>query len=129
MLSEIIRTGDSPIEVGRRAGHRERLGTGPAADPVGELVDRMARHGFEPSVSRNGEVVDITLQMCPFESAALADPDTICQMHLGLAYGVAEDVGGIVIDELVPRDPRQAQCRLRCHVVDATGTVDAATRR
>jgi predicted ArsR family transcriptional regulator len=120
MLSEIVRTGDSPIEVGRRAGHRERLGTGRAVDPVGELVERMARHGFEPSVSRDGSNVDITLQACPFESAALADPDTICQVHLGLAYGVAEKAGGLVIDELVPRDPRQAQCRLRCHETDSS---------
>lgn len=123
MLSEIIRTGDPPIEVGRRAGHRERLGAGRAVEPVAELVERMARHGFEPSVSRDGDMVEITLQTCPFESAALADPDTICQLHLGLACGVAEEVGGIVIDELAPRDPRRAQCRLRCHVVETAEAV------
>jgi predicted ArsR family transcriptional regulator len=116
LLSEVIRTGDSPVEVGRRAGRRERLGTTRHDRPVDELVDRMARHGFEPSLAQRGDHIDITLQACPFASAALADPDTICQLHLGLAYGIADHVGGLVVDELVPRDPRRAGCRLRCHV-------------
>lgn len=119
LLGEVIRTGDPPIEVGRRAARRERLGDGRrSTDAVGELVERMARHGFEPSVGRDGDTVDITLHRCPFETAALADPDTVCQLHLGLARGVADDVGGLVVDELLPRDPRRAQCRLRCHVTD-----------
>lgn len=133
LLGEIIRTGDDPVEVGRRAARRERLGGGAPGDSVGELVARMARHGFDPSVSRDGDRVDITLRRCPFETAALADPDTICQLHLGLAYGVADDLGGFVVDQLLPRDPRQAHCRLRCHVVDchgvdAAGDVDAPSR-
>jgi predicted ArsR family transcriptional regulator len=116
LLSEVIRTGEPAVEVGRRAGRRERLGSSGYEQPVDELVERMARHGFEPAVSRHGDDIDITLQACPFASAALADPDTVCQLHLGLAYGIADDVGGLVIDELVPRDPRRAGCRLRCHV-------------
>ena len=126
LLGEVIRTGDAPIEVGRRAARRERLGGDQRpGDAVGELVDRMARHGFEPSVSYDGEVVDITLHRCPFETAALADPDTVCQLHLGLARGVADDLGGLVVDELSPRDPRRAQCRLRCHLADGDRGVAA----
>ena len=48
LLTEVIRTDDAPIEVGRRAGRRERLGSGRGIDPVAELVDSMARHGFDP---------------------------------------------------------------------------------
>jgi predicted ArsR family transcriptional regulator len=117
LLSEVIRTGDAPVEVGRRAARRERLGPARAVDPVDELVARMARHGFEPSLRRTGDRVEVTLAACPYESTALADPDTVCQLHLGLAYGIADSVGGVVVDELVPRDPRRAGCRLRCHVV------------
>jgi predicted ArsR family transcriptional regulator len=124
LLSEIIRTADPPVEVGRRAGRRERLGSIASAEPVDELVGRMAQHGFEPTVSRDGDAIEITLQNCPFESAALADPGTICELHLGLAYGVAERVGGLVIDELVPRDPRRAQCRLTCHVTNGSPGVE-----
>lgn len=127
LLSEIIRTADEPVEVGRRAGRRERLGSARAAEPLAALADRMARHGFDPSVSRDGDVAEIVLRACPFESAALADPDTICQLHLGLAYGVADDVGGLVVDELVPRDPRRAHCRLRCHVIEGEDDVSTPT--
>jgi hypothetical protein len=46
----------------------------------------------------------------------LADPDTVCGLHLGLAFGAADSLDGLVIDELVPHDPRRGACRLRCHV-------------
>ena len=116
LLSEIVRTGESPVEVGRRAGRRRRLGSADAADPVAELVDQMARQGFDPTVTQRGRAVDVTLRTCPFATTALADPDTVCGLHLGMAYGIAEAVGGLMIDELIPKDPRRAHCRLRCHV-------------
>jgi predicted ArsR family transcriptional regulator len=116
MLSEIIRTGDAPVEVGRRAGRRAHTGTPDAADPVAGLVDAMDRQGFEPTAKRRGNQIDIVLGACPFETTALADPDTVCGLHLGIALGVAESLDGVVIDELVPRDPRRGSCRLRCHV-------------
>jgi hypothetical protein len=84
---------------------------------VDDLVESMARHGFEPSIARDGDVISITLQACPYASVALADPDTICQLHLGLAYGIADEAGSLMVDELVPRDPRHAHCELRAHLV------------
>lgn len=116
LLAEIIRSGDTPAEVGRRAAHRERLRNRPSDAPLDELVAHMALHGFDPVVDAGDDEVTITLQRCPFERAALTDPDTICSLHLGLAEGVADNASGIVIDELVPRDPRHAHCLLRCHV-------------
>jgi predicted ArsR family transcriptional regulator len=117
LLSEIIRTGDSPIDVGRRAGRQVRVATGATVDdPVAGLVGVMQRQGFEPTATRRGRRTDIVLGACPFETTALADPDTVCGLHLGLALGAAEALDGLVIDELVPRDPRRGACRLRCHV-------------
>lgn len=116
LLSEIIRTGDSPIDVGRRSGRQVTAPTGHPTDPVASLVDAMQRHGFEPTAKRRGNRVEIVLAACPFATTALADPDTVCGLHLGLANGAAEAIGGIAIDELVPRDPRRGACRLRCHV-------------
>jgi predicted ArsR family transcriptional regulator len=116
LLSEIIRTGDSPVDVGRRAGRRVSAAPNDAADPVEGLVDAMKRHGFEPTATRRGNRVDIVLGACPFQTTALVDPDTVCGLHLGLAYGAADSVGGLVVDELVVRDPRRGTCRLRCHV-------------
>ena len=118
-LAEVIRTGDTPVEVGRRVGRRRRLGPVDATDPVAVIVDQMGRHGFEPVVTRKGDAVELKLRTCPFASTAVADPDTVCDLHLGIAQGVAERVDGLVVDELIPHDPNRAGCRLRCHVVPA----------
>jgi predicted ArsR family transcriptional regulator len=118
LLSEIIRTGDSPVAVGRRAGQQATVPTATSGDPVRGLMEMMARHGFEPSVTRRGAEVDIVLGACPFATTAVADPDTVCGLHLGLAYGAADALGGLVIDELVARDPRRAMCRLHGHLVE-----------
>ncbi len=115
-LAEMVRTGDSPVEIGRRAALREHGDVIAADDPVVELVERMARQGFEPTVSRDGTVLDITLETCPFETAAIAAPETICGLHLGLAYGIAEGIEGLEVDELVSKGPRRAHCTLRCHL-------------
>ena len=118
LLSEMVRTGDSALEVGRRAGRRQRLGSPAEDDPVGFVVDAMERQGFDPVARVRGDQVDVVLRTCPFATTALADPDTICSIHLGLAQGLAERTGGhVVVDELVPHDPRRANCRLKLHVV------------
>lgn len=116
LLTEVVRSGDTPVEVGRRAGLRQRLGDHLPTEPVTSFVDQMARQGFEPAVRQHGDAIDVTLQACPFASAVLTDPDTVCELHLGLVQGIAEAVGGIVVDELAPNDPRQAHCRVRCHL-------------
>lgn len=60
--------------------------------------------------------VDITRRACPFESTAVAVPDTVCELHVRTAHGTAEGIWGLEVDELIPRDPRRVHCRLRCHV-------------
>lgn len=116
LLTETLRSGDTPVEVGRRAALRQRLSQSPPEDPIEAVVEEMARQGFAPRLRRRGDSVEITLKECPFTSAVLTDAETICQLHLGLAQGVAEAVGGVTVEELVPRDPRRANCRLRCRV-------------
>ena len=120
LLTEVVQTGDSPAEVGRRAGlgqaSKARGEAGTDADPVDVLMDQMASHGFDPRRQGRGTTFNIVLQTCPFVSAVLADPATVCAVHLGLAQGVAEAVGGLEVLELIPKDPRRANCQLRCRV-------------
>lgn len=118
-LTEMVRSGDTAVEVGRRVGRQRRPGDAASADPVAELLRQMASHGFDPSLKRRGSKADITLRTCPFATTALADPGTICDLHLGVARGIADNLDGLVIDELVAKDPRRANCRLRCHVETA----------
>lgn len=115
LLTEIIRTGDTAVEVGRRAGRRFPVAASPADTTITDIADVMARHGFEPEVRRRGGRVDIVLQNCPFESAVLAD-DLVCDLHLGLAEGLVDGSDQLVLDELVAKDPRRAGCRLRFHL-------------
>lgn len=119
LLTEVVRSGDSPREVGRRVGTELGAVVEAGDDPVSVLVDRMDRQGFDPVVKVKGRSIEITAQTCPFPSAVLADADTICGMHLGMVEGIAASVGGLEVDELVTRDPLRAHCRLKCHVTDA----------
>lgn len=124
LLTEVVRTGEDPEEVGRRAGQRQRLGaTAASAAPVAAFADVMAHLGFDPAVAQEDESVTVTLRRCPYASAVLTDADTVCTLHLGLARGVADAVGGLVVDDLVPRDPRRAQCEL--HLTSAPAGVPA----
>lgn len=132
LLTEMLRTGEPAEQVGERAGRRLRFGSPePGSDPITELSDEMARHGFSPAVERSDERSDdrftLTLGHCPFASAAVADQDTICRLHLGLAKGAAEAIGGIEVDRLVPHDPRRANCQLDCRLVadEAAPVADA----
>lgn len=124
LLAEVVRTGDAPEEVGARAGRRLIMGAdGASSDPVDRFEDAMARQGFDPTVKTRGDDVDVVLRTCPLASAVLADPDTVCQIHLGLVRGAAEAIGGIEVDQLEPKDPRRAHCRLRCHLTGSVPSV------
>lgn len=115
LLTEMIRTGDTAVEVGRRSVQGGEVAT--SEDPVAVVVEAMQRHGFDPTVRTRGDRIEVTLDTCPFATAALVDPDTVCSIHLGIAQGVADVTGGrVVVDELVPHDPRRARCRLLLHL-------------
>lgn len=119
LLTEIIRTGDAPVEVGRRQGRREAAARGFGSDAEGALAavrDLTARQGFDPVLHRTGDEVGIELQACPFAATAVADPGTVCALHLGIAQGMTEGADGLEVDELVARDPRHAACLLRLHI-------------
>jgi predicted ArsR family transcriptional regulator len=130
LLTEIVRTGDAPAEVGRRAGAAAaRSGGGPGANRIDQFVEEMARQGFEPTARRNGERVELTLRSCPFATTAAADPQTVCELHLGMAHGIAEQVGGVIVDELTAMDPHRGHCHLRCHVEDPNGEQQSETSK
>lgn len=111
LLAEVVRTGDSPVEVGRRAG-RELAAAAAGAGPVERMAAAMAAQGFEPEVRRGRKRVEVVLGTCPFASTALTDRVTVCSLHLGIAEGLADGTG-VDVDELVGRDPRRANCRIR----------------
>lgn len=118
LLVEIIRTDLSPEEVGRRAAEQFRVPT-PSGDVVADLTAAMARQGFAPEVRAVRGGAEIVLQNCPFETAARADRDTVCSLHLGIAEGLADGTH-VAVDELIANDPSRAGCRLRVRVTTDT---------
>ncbi len=115
LLVEMLRTGDDPVEVGRRTGQWLIAQRGQGTDAVEGLEHALRRGGFDPILVGESETPEFVLRHCPFADTAAADPDTICAIHLGLTQGLADGYEGVVVDALEPRDPHRAGCRLRFH--------------
>lgn len=118
LLSEILASGDSPEEVGRRAGRRRagEIPHEPGTDPMMTIEREFARSGFRPSLREVAQRCDVVLGNCPFERAALANRAAVCSVHRGLAMGIAEGLGdAVVVDDLIARHPSRAGCRVLLH--------------
>lgn len=117
LLLDIASSGASPEDVGYRAGRELEIDRPATADDrVVAMAEAIARGGFEPRVRRRENTVEYVLANCPFAEAAAEDPDTVCGLHLGLARGLASRLEGMVVDELIRRNPHRAGCRLRCRM-------------
>jgi predicted ArsR family transcriptional regulator len=117
LLTEMLRAGETPVEAGARAGRRHVVDGSTPEQAIDGISVAMAREGFDPELRHRRGRTEIVLRNCPFESAALADPDTVCALHLGIARGLAEGTT-LVVEDLVRRDPRRADCLLRLRVAD-----------
>ena len=112
LLSTALRRGQDPRQAGRQEGHRSAAEmTGPD-DPADLLEQEISRRGFRPVRTDRGQQIEFTLGRCPFAEVAAADPDTICQLHLGLAEGLTEGLGGLITERLTVKPARRAGCRL-----------------
>jgi predicted ArsR family transcriptional regulator len=112
LLSRALKNDLSPHEVGRQTGlerGRQQSGQG---DSVEAMEHELTENGFRPIRSERGRRVAFVLRRCPFEEVAADDPDTICQLHLGLAEGLAESLGGVTVDRLTAKEAHRAGCRL-----------------
>ncbi len=107
LLADAMSSGVSAREAGRRAGASLEPRDG---NVVATLHQEAERLGFRPLLRSRNDGHDIVLRQCPFEEVALTSPQTVCELHLGLAEGVCERVGGAVVEKLHVADPRQAGC-------------------
>ncbi len=87
---------------------------GADADAV-RIIEVVARRlGFEPSPEPTADGVDVVLARCPFVGPATVTPEIVCELHRGLAEGIAEVASDdATIDDLVIRPPELANCRIR----------------
>jgi predicted ArsR family transcriptional regulator len=112
LLSDAVKHKRSPREVGTQDGLRRGLEYSGIGDSVDAMEQELIRSGFRPTRSERGRQVDFVLGRCPFAEVAAGNPDTVCQLHLGLAEGLAEGLGGLTVDRLTAKDPHRAGCRL-----------------
>lgn len=112
LLSAAVRRKQEPRQAGRQDGHRRAAEISGAGDPADLMELEISRRGFRPERTGRGSRVEFTLRRCPFAEVASADPDTICQLHLGLAEGLAEGLGQLAVEHLDPREAHHAGCRL-----------------
>lgn len=82
-LLELHESGDTPYEVGRRAGEL-RSSTGDPEDELAVLIASLRRGGFDPAETSADSV---TLNRCPFAEAAAKSPSVVCELHRGLIDG------------------------------------------
>jgi predicted ArsR family transcriptional regulator len=120
LLSDALRRKLDPRQVGCQEGHKRAAELSDGGDPVDLLEDEMKRRGFRPVRSERGRRIQFVLGRCPFADVASEDPGTICQLHLGLAEGLIEGLGGLNLERLVEKNPRRGGCRLVVRRTDET---------
>jgi predicted ArsR family transcriptional regulator len=121
LLAEALRTGDDPRAVGRRAGRRRARRLRDGRDSLGALEEDLRAAGFQPRRSDTADGCCFVLGRCPFSEVAAGDPDTICQLHLGMAEGLVEDMDDGAEVGLVTEDPRRGGCRIELRLSTDAG--------
>ena len=110
ILAEALSAGTGPRQAGHEAGRRQA--GRPDLDPIDRIEEEMGRRGFRPTRVTRGSNVDFVIGCCPFEDVAVTNHDVVCQLHLGLAEGMVEDLDGVEVLRLVAKNPRRAGCHL-----------------
>lgn len=74
----------------------------PADRAIETLRRALVEAGFRPDVSAREGGFSIALRHCPFREVALAHPDVVCAVHLGLMQGVLAESGAPLEASLEP---------------------------
>jgi predicted ArsR family transcriptional regulator len=102
LATHIATTSSDPIGEALQAGEAWGRSTARARYPDGPLshpkdarqatVTILAGLGFDPVA--NDPVASVALHRCPMLGVARAQPDVVCQVHLGLVKGAMDELGG-----------------------------------
>lgn len=118
MLLELVTSGDTPREVGRRAGLRLRevvpSATGDGVTPPEAVVAVGTELGFDPVAGPDG----IRLRHCPYAATASQSRDIVCALHHGIAEAVAAAVDPEARVALEMHDPHAGRCRFTVAVAE-----------
>lgn len=117
VLAEALSAGVTPRVEGQRVGETlAQSGQG----GVDAIMTEATRLGFEPrKVTRGRGRTDVVLERCPFAEVAEIDPHVVCDLHHGLAAGIASVCGDVTVERLDVRPARVAGCRLVLRAVES----------
>jgi predicted ArsR family transcriptional regulator len=76
----------------------------------------MAVDGFHPVAVPRPRGCDFVLGRCAFVEVAARDPDSVCQLHLGLVEEIAMALEKGAAVELAAKDPSRVGCRVRVRI-------------
>jgi predicted ArsR family transcriptional regulator len=82
-------------------------------DPVDAIEREATRLGFRPSRHDRGERIELRFEHCPYADVAAEDLAVVCQLHLGLAEGIATRSAEVAVEDLRVADPHRGGCRLQ----------------
>ncbi|UJP38562.1 helix-turn-helix transcriptional regulator [Cellulomonas palmilytica] len=82
------------------------------------LEGHLDRLGFDPE--RDDEALRVDLWRCPFLELARERPDVVCSVHLGLASGVLDTVGGPLTAERLRPFVGREHCVLELRRADGS---------
>lgn len=110
-----IAAGAPAHEVG--AAYGRRLGaTAPEAGAVELLAGVARRHGFRPTIEPGDGGVDLVLGRCPFAASVTGDR-LVCELHRGIADGVAASRDDAVVTSLDLAAPHEGGCRFHVRLM------------
>jgi predicted ArsR family transcriptional regulator len=114
LLASAAQDGLNPREAGQAAGRKAArlVDVDGNLDPAGGIESQLQQRGFRPERIEKGSRVDFVLGHCPFAAVAADHPGSVCQLHLGLLEGLAENVTGLEVVRLVNKNPHRAGCRV-----------------
>lgn len=110
LLLELVASGDTPYDVGFRAGAAatgSKAGEQSLERATDLLLQDLSTSGFEPERKKSGV---IKLQHCPFADVASKDPSVVCELHRGLINGQLSATGVGLTASLDIRSPKRAGC-------------------
>ena len=120
LLAEAMKSKRPVRDVGREAGRRRVQGLkGQDKDLLTVLSDNLTDDGFDPKVVGSDDGFDVVLQRCPFVEVASVDPNTVCDIHLGLLEGLVHELDPQLDLSLTVHDPRRAGCRVKVRGIDS----------
>jgi predicted ArsR family transcriptional regulator len=122
-----VAAGRPAREVGAAYGQR-LAASAPEEEPVALLAAVARRHGFQPTVERDGSGVSVLLGRCPFATSVSADR-VVCDLHRGIAEGVAAASGTARVTALDTAPPHEGGCRLFITIEPAREDACAENRR